>query len=428
MLGAEHLHRRNSPVSEFEPDSDHLDFSENGVISSYQKTLDAAIGEIYADINFEEDPFYFIDAGSLRSNARFFLNRFLPGDPHAKVAYAVKANPQREILEIFRQEGIDCFDCATFREIAEVHRVAPDAEILFNHPMKKKKEVRAAAANFKVKHFTAQTEAEVEKILSLTGLFDALKPIEIAVRMRTTNLAAGIDLSPKFGAEVLRVQKMFRLIDETNLAPGISMHTGSQNTDPRTYIHAIDLIADVARGFGELTSINVGGGVPVNYFEEDRFRRSDYLKAINGALLRIRRENPQMLREDHKLIIEIGRAMVATSAALVVPILGSERRDGVEALYLTDGVYGSFTDYAVHGWQYNFEVLGEEPNNERSVPYMLYGPTCDSGDNLGIVHLPPGIDPEKHKLIVRNAGAYMHSQRTDFNFIDPPKVIIYNNF
>ncbi len=385
-----------------------------------------AIQEAYSDVMNAEDPFYFLDLNKLRQTARFYKEQFLPEDERALVAYAVKANPLELIVQTLYQEGIDAFDCASLGEIDLIRKLAPAAKILFNHPIKKAKDIHRASEDYDVDHFTAQTQTEINKIIAAVSPYDTARNLEIAVRMATNNSAAGINLSSKYGATPESVVKMIRYIASEGLTPGISVHTGSQNSSPQTYSSAIDKIIDVAEKSPSLGSINVGGGIPVSYFEHENYDLSQYMQVINQSLRKLKRRLPDGLRNDHKLIIELGRALVANSIELIVPILAKETRNGQEVLYLSDGVFGSFSDYAVHGWQYNIEVLDAHGQQEApAIPYKLYGPTCDSGDHLGIVTLSSNIDPKKHKLRIRNAGAYMHSQRSNFNSIEPPQIIAY---
>lgn len=385
-----------------------------------------AINEVYSDPENMEDPFYFLNIGELRKNATIFKDNFLPEDPHAVVAYAVKANPLPFILKTLNESGIDCFDCASLGEIRRVRRLLrSDGQILFNHPIKKSKDIREASKEHQVKHFTAQTSDEIDKIVASLENRAAVENFELAVRMRTENSEAEINLSEKYGAPASIVNDLLKKVQAIGALAGISIHTGSQNRDPRTYETALRQVEDVVSGIKGLVSLNIGGGVPVNYFGDLNFETRDYLGFISKYLQKLKSQNPSLLADEHKVIIEIGRALVASAVDLIVPVLAVEVRDGFKTLYLADGVFGSFSDFAVHDWNYNFEVFGAEKENHARESYRLFGPTCDSGDHMGIVSLPTGLKAGD-RLQIRNAGAYMQSQRSNFNHIEPPRVIAYN--
>ena len=55
---------------------------------------------------YPEHGFYFLNEGELRSRVQFLQEQFLPDNDIAEIAYAVKANPKKEILEIVRDAGI----------------------------------------------------------------------------------------------------------------------------------------------------------------------------------------------------------------------------------------------------------------------------------------------------------------------------------
>jgi len=141
----------------FESQNLHLDY-----FDCQEKS--EVIDEIYSDPLNAEDPFYFLDLGQLKRNALLFKENFLPDDPNSVVAYAVKANPMPIILQTFVEQGIDCFDCASLGEISEVRKFLDhNNQILFNHPIKKAKDIKTAYSKYYVSHFTAQTSDEVDK-------------------------------------------------------------------------------------------------------------------------------------------------------------------------------------------------------------------------------------------------------------------------
>src|SRR3972149_5405665 len=77
------------------------------------------------------EPVYCVYDEGLRALARGFLRAF-PG----RVLYAVKANPERRILEPLWSAGVRYFDTASVGEMRTVHAVAADAVCYFMAPVK----------------------------------------------------------------------------------------------------------------------------------------------------------------------------------------------------------------------------------------------------------------------------------------------------
>ncbi len=394
----------------------------NNPILSLKKTKNEAIAEITTA--YPEDSFCFLNEKKLRERISLLKNSFLPTNEYAKIAYAVKANPRKEILEILNDEGVDCFDCASQEEIRKVLTLDSDAKILFNHPIKTSKDIRYAFFN-EVRHYTVQTRKEIQKILKELHFLEPRRPVEMAVRLQTLNDGAKVNLSTKFGAILSDAKEMIQSIKENkNLVPSLSIHTGSQNTKMQSFEKAIELMASLAQEQGGIKTLNVGGGLPVNYFESDDFDLSVFLQYISHA---IEKNLPDNLADDPEIIIELGRSIIAEAIDLVIPVLSVEKRNGQKCVYFNDGVFTSFSDAAVHDWEYNFKTIGKDGRrlSEEKERMTLFGRTCDSGDVVGSVNLPVNL-AEGDFVHVENAGAYMDSQLSFFNGFGPPKYVLYN--
>ena len=282
------------------------------------------------------------------------------------------------------------------------------------------------AAKKGVSHYTVQTQRAIEKVLRTLSPFEFPPPVEIAVRVKTLNPKAKVNLSTKLGATPEDALAMLKsLKDQAGVVPGISIHTGSQNTDPASYGKGIRLMTDLAKEVGGIKTLNIGGGLPVNYFEHENYDIRGYLDYITSVILQ---SLPNNLEEDPKIIIELGRAIIAEAIDLLIPVLDIEKRDGgMKCVYFYDGVFMSFSDYVVHGWKYNFQTFGKggrllSENKEKNI---LHGITCDSGDTLGEVYFPEDLK-EGDYVRVNKAGAYMASQATNFHKIPPPKCVTFN--
>jgi ornithine decarboxylase len=397
----------------------------NGLLSVddgiFYRHPEKRLTEVMADMcqRHPEESFCFLNERALHDRGRYLLENFGDGavNNDYTVAYAVKANARRRILEVLTGAGISVFDCASPNEIQVVQAVNPDARILYNHPVKSRKKIRAAIA-MGVSHFTVQSCSELTKILGNSGN----NRLEVVVRMETPNIDAAIDFSPKFGASKDETEKLLNFIRvEPNVKGGISVHTGSQNKNPETFRDAISLIAGVEQVHSNVHFINIGGGIPVNYFPDDRFDIVGYMKVINRAI-------KELLGDGHEIIIELGRSIVAESVDLVIPVTNVEERNGKKCVYIEDGLFTCFSDSAVHGWRYNFQAYSPHGKKFTDIKddLIVFGETCDSGDVIHDVNLPMDIE-EGDYLRVGAAGAYLDCQATHFCGLEPPKYVSYNS-
>jgi ornithine decarboxylase len=374
-----------------------------------------------------EQSFCFLNEGGLHDRAEFMQEHFLPDYPGAVVAYAVKVNSRRRILEILYGAGITHFDCASPNEIQKVLDIDPNSNPYYNHPVVFERNIRDVQA-MGVRHFTVQTQRGIERVLNNTDPHTPENPLEITVRMQTLNDNAAINLSTKFGAKPRAVRDMIEFISGEGYAiPGVAVNTGSQNKDPDTYRKAIFQVSEVVSGTqARLGTINLGGGLPVEYFDDEKFDLKDYFRIINEAVMRVLGD----VFDDNegKVIIEPGRAIIGPAVDLLIAVIDVEERDGKMCAYIDDGVYTSFSDSIIHGWKYNFKPYSVDgkPFSDERVPWVLFGRTCDSGDVVKNVRLPINLRQGNY-LWINHAGAYMDSQSSNFNNFPPHQYISYNS-
>jgi ornithine decarboxylase len=378
--------------------------------------------------NGSEESFCFLNEGKLREKMRFLKEHFHRGNEWRKIFYAVKANPKNRILQILLEEGVDGFDCASIREIDLALAQNVRSDVLFNNPVKPLDQMREAYQRG-VRYFTAQSRGEIERILRVVGPRQPRPDATVAVRVTTPNEDAEIDLSDKYGASVEDAVGMLRALKERGgVSRGLAIHTGSQNKNPETFRKGIELMTRIARNEGGVASLNLGGGIPVNYHPRDHFETKEFLEAIDDSIQK--NLKGALVPDGHvepKIILELGRAIVAEAVDLAIPVLSSEVRNGERCLYVNDGVFTSFSDAVVHQWPYYFNVVRKEGGTSGNglESYRLHGRTCDSGDTLGKVNLPAGLESGDY-LWVKNAGAYLDSQTSYFNGFDPPTYVSYN--
>ena len=114
-----------------------------------------------------------------------------------------------------------------------------------------------------------------------------------------------------------------------------------------------------------------------------------------------------------ELLAEPGRGLAAPGmSALTRVLLRKEDR-----LYLNDGMYGAFWELRFRGHlRFPAQAFrGGEPLTGEPLSFRLFGPTCDSSDEMpGAVDLPAGIDVGDY-IEFGSIGAYSVSGRTDFN-------------
>ena len=183
------------------------------------------------------------------------------GDAH--IHYAVKANPERAIIE--RLASIGChFDAASRGEIELCLSQGARAEtISFGNTVKKASDI-AFAWEAGVRLFAADAEEELEKIaLHAPGA-------EVYIRLLVNNSEADWPLSRKFGCDRATALELLDTAVLLGLKPvGFSFHVGSQTRRADMWDITLNEIAETwaaAKAEGhELSLLNIGGGFPAFY-------------------------------------------------------------------------------------------------------------------------------------------------------------------
>lgn len=354
-----------------------------------------------------ETPFLFLDGQLLRANARRFRAAF----PNGQVCFAVKANNDPRVLQIFHEEGLH-FDVASWGEIQTLANFGvPASSMVFSAPTKLPRDI-ARAYQYGIRRFAFDTRIELDKLASLAP------GTNVIGRVTVDNDGSHWPLARKFGIEPGQEVEHFLYAQQLGLKPyGLTFHVGSQNKDPQAWVRALERLQPIWHALEEkgldLAVIDTGGGFPT-YFHEPVPGVEEIAAAILPALVRL-------FGKKAGLIVEPGRGLVGNAGIMAATVINRARRGESEWLYLDVGAFhGLIEGMEVFGFEY--PVISDR-QGEQLVPFVLGGPTCDSAD---VIHhqamLPEGITLGD-RVYVLTAGAYSNSLEK-YNGIEFPKTIV----
>ena len=344
-------------------------------------------------------PVYCIRPDSIKTSTQFFKNNF-PG----KVLYAVKTNPDRNVLSHIINNGIENFDAASINEIQLIRSLKPDAHIYFMHTVKSRNDIAEAYFNLGIKDFALDTKDELIKILDATN---NAKDLTLYVRIAISNEHAEIDLSRKFGAHASEALGLVRLCKEHANKIGISFHVGSQCMHKVSFTKAITEVGNIIKKTKIIPDIiNVGGGFPSIYPDLNPEPLENYLDEIKNSIAKLN------LPFSPELICEPGRAIVAESGSTIVKVNLRKKNK----LYINDGTYGTLFDAGVPNFILPSRmILNGRVQSRKLTAFNFYGPTCDSMDYMKGPFLLPNNIKEGDYIELGQLGAYGLTFRTKFN-------------
>ena len=337
-----------------------------------------------------------------------FLQSYMP---RVKIHYAVKANPDTNIVKKIAEMG-GSFDVASDGEINNLYAMGIDgSRQLYANPFKTAAGM-AACKRAGVRRFTLDSEGEIEKIAKI------MPGAQVLIRVRVDNTDAIVDLNKKFGADPQKVLALIKSADRAGLdVAGLCFHVGSQSLSSAPYLSALErtkTLFDSAEKEGFLLRVlDIGGGYPVPSMTDD-IDIAGILSEINCALDR--------LFPDKELWSEPGRFICGTATNMLTKVIGVTERNNQAWYILDDGVYGVFSGVLFDHWDY--ELISYKEG--LPIPATFAGPSCDSLDVICCDRLTVPLEMDDI-LVVPICGAYSSASATTFNGFSVATTIIWED-
>jgi len=219
-------------------------------------------------------------------------------------------------------------------------------------------------------------------------------------------IATGLKKS-KFGVSVEEARRLYLLAaqDPAIQIRGVACHIGSQITTVAPFLDAIVRVRALARDLERwgihLRHLDIGGGLGIQYRDEDPPHPDEYGAAVKRAMRGFRGE----------VILEPGRVLVGNAGVLLARVL-HVKQSGRKVFAVVDAAMNDLVRPAFYGAHHDIEVCGAGPRPTGTVDVV--GPVCESSDFLAQgrkMAVPEAGD----LLCVRSAGAYGFSMSSNYN-------------
>ena len=335
----------------------------------------------------------------------------------ARIHYAVKANPTREIVERLVEVGSG-FDAASRAEIELCLSLGARPEhISFGNTVKKPRDIEFAF-HAGVSLFAVDAEEELEKIAAHAP------GASVYIRLIVDASEADWPLSRKFGCTREKAIGLMDMARALGLKPvGLSFHVGSQTKRATMWTTTLDQVAAVwhaARDAGhDLTLLNIGGGFPAYYGEEIE-GPTPYAAKVMSLITERFGDVPDVMAEP-------GRGLVAEAGMIAAEVLLVSRKSDNDLhrwVYLDIGKFSGLAETMEEAIRYQFTT---DRDGDPMGACILAGPSCDSADVLyekRPVELPLTLKAGD-RFLIRNCGAYTSSYASvGFNGFPPLDVVV----
>ncbi|MGR9012289.1 MAG: diaminopimelate decarboxylase [Gammaproteobacteria bacterium] len=372
-------------------------------------------GELFAEDIAVQDivykygsPCYIYSRATLERHWTAFDQAF--GNQAHLICYAVKANSNIAILNLLSRLGSG-FDIVSLGELERVITAGGEPKkIVFSGVGKREDEI-LAALKVGIRCFNIEVSGELDRINRLAGQLGVIAPVSFRVNpdvdaQTHPYISTGLKEN-KFGIEIQQALTEYRRAAAMpNIKViGIDCHIGSQLTETRPFLDALDKILDLvatleAEGI-KLHHLDLGGGLGICYKDEQPPEPAEYIQAILARLG----------KTDFEILLEPGRAIVGNAGILVTQ---------VEYLKPTSNKNFAIVDAAMNdlvrpslysAWQ-NIIPINLKSSVDEST-WDIVGPVCETGDFLGKER--PLKIAQGDLLAIRSSGAYGFTMSSNYN-------------
>lgn len=359
-----------------------------------------------------ETPFYYYDTALLRKTLEE-IKKQTASHPAFRVHYAVKANANPKLLNIICQAGLGA-DCVSGGEInaAVAAGFAPD-KIVYAGVGKSDWEINLGIDR-DILCFNVESVPELEVINELAAKKGKVARVAFRINPNVgahthANITTGL-AENKFGIAMADMDRVIEMAAEMKNVKfvGLHFHIGSQILDMGDFEALCNRINDLQdkleREHVVVESINVGGGLGIDYHNPNRVPVPDF-KAYFDTYAKCLK-----LREGQTLHFELGRAVVAQCGSLFTRVL-YVKEGTAKKFVIVDAGMTDLIRPALYNAYHKIENLSSDGKKE---VYDVVGPICESSDVFA-----KAIDlDECHRgdmIALRSAGAYGEIMASGYN-------------
>ncbi len=335
---------------------------------------------------------------------------------NASVYYAVKANSNLAILDLFSQLGAG-FDTVSGGELARVLAAGGSAHKVVFAGIGKSTQEMHAALQAGVKCFNLESLPELHRLQAVARALNKKAPVAVRVNPDVDAkthpyISTGLKTN-KFGVTFEHAREVYRTaaaMDSLEVV-GIACHLGSQLTEMAPYLDALNKVLDLIEALEEdgirIQHLDVGGGLGIRY-------QAETPPAIDVFVDTLLNQIEKRGHAQRAILFEPGRSLVGNAGVLLTRI--EYLKPGpAKNFAIVDAAMNDLARPALYQAYHDIVPVKEDDKQGESVPvqYDVVGPVCESGDWLGqdrMLAVSPG-----DLLAVRSAGAYGFTMSSNYN-------------
>ena len=341
-----------------------------------------------------------------------------------KVFYSVKANSNLSILKVLLELGAG-FDIVSLGELERVIKIGAQPEKIIYSGVGKSEEEIIRSLEYGIHCFNVESFSELERINSIATKLNKVAPVSIRINPNIDPgshefISTGVETT-KFGINLKNMMDAFIYANNEKSIEllGIDYHIGSQIESLDPFKEAIVSVKKIVDQLKEnninIKLIDMGGGLGINYQNNDAPSLNDFGKTINQVI------NDNEL-SDYDFIIELGRSIVG-NVGYILTSVEYIKKDSEKKFVIVDAGMDNLIRPALYdAWH---EIKPITDNKEQNILCDIVGPVCECTDFLGKdrrLSVQQG-----DLLIISSCGAYASSMASNYNSRPKPSEIMIKN-
>jgi diaminopimelate decarboxylase len=344
---------------------------------------------------------------------------------HHEICYAVKANSNLSVIRLLADQGAG-FDIVSGGELYRVIKAGGNpAKCTFAGVGKNREEIEYAL-RCEVLSFNIESEQELNAIDEIARSLKKRAPIAIRVNpdvsANTHKYISTGKTENKFGIAIDRVAEVYARAQKMNNIKirGVQMHIGSQITEVKPFVQAIEKMVPLVRQLKSECGIeffSIGGGIGIVYhgslesgdkvwWKDDESSQALTIEEYAGATI------PLLKSLFIRVLLEPGRFLVGNAGVLLTRVLYVKKTPAKTFVIVDAGMNDLIRPALYQG--YHEVVPVRESKDQPLTKVDVVGPVCESGDFFA---LDRGLPPVQagDVLALMSAGAYGFAMASSYN-------------
>jgi diaminopimelate decarboxylase len=341
------------------------------------------------------------------------------------VCYSVKANSNLSILRLLSRKGCG-FDVVSGGELERVliadRRSAKN--IVFSGVGKTRDELNAAL-KAGILLFNVESESELEALAQCAARLRKTAPVALRVNPDVTAdthpyISTGLH-KHKFGVPIGNALPLYgRASSQQYLqVRGVSVHIGSQITDPAPFGEAMSRVAELVRQLRAeghaIDYVDAGGGLGISY---DKPGAEDFPAYVESYAQQL---SAPLAPLKVRLLLEPGRSIVGPAGVLLTSIVYKKANNG-KRFMVVDAAMNDLIRPALYGAYHEIVPVVLRGNSENETVDVV-GPVCETGDFFARDRELPSA-AEGDLLAILDAGAYGMVLASNYNTRPRPAEVL----